>query len=247
MHGLTRQSLLRCARFLILASLGVTLTAHASIASLLAPASATAEAAPTAPAIEPVAPAEIPARADIDERVVQDVVVRAAQKDPTAALKPALQALTQGVHDLAEIFRKEEVNELPVVRLESLERHWNFYDRQLADWRKRLQAVTAQYSADAARLSQMRATWEATRNVPGMPQALVNRATVLAQQIAIAEQALSGPLDEQLKLGRRANALQASIDAGRKDISAAIDFYDTRLLTSDAAPLWEVVGRPEPR
>ena len=44
----------------------------------------------------------------------------------------------------------------------------------------------------------------------------------LPRNLAVAEQTISRPLDEQLQLGRRANSLQASIDDGLKAVGAAI-------------------------
>jgi potassium efflux system protein len=246
MHGSSQQSLHWRSLAVILASVGMAAAAcAASVADLLTPSSAeSTEPESTLEVIAPVAPVDIPTRADTDERFVQDVVVRARQPDPTETLRPRLKQMAAGVGDLAKVFQQEEVGKLPVVRLESLASHWDFYDRQLADWRQVLQEITARYSADAAQLSRLRATWEATRDVASLPPALANRARVLARQVVAAEQALSRPLGAQLELGRMANSLQASIEAGKKNISAAIDAYDNRLGTADVPPLWDVWTDP---
>ena len=46
-------------------------------------------------------------------------------------------------------------------------------------------------------------------------------------------------MDEQFQLRRRANTVQASIDAGKKGVDAAIAYYDRRLGMIDAVPVWQ--------
>ncbi|MCK7474205.1 MAG: hypothetical protein MZV49_13160 [Rhodopseudomonas palustris] len=62
-------------------------------------------------------------------------------------------------------------------------------------------------------------------------------------QFTLAEQALSQPLDEQLKLRRRANTVQSSIDAGKKGVDAAIAYYDRRLGTDRCGARLESLER----
>ncbi len=84
--------------------------------------------------------------------------------------------------------------------------------------------------------------WDATRAslaTGGANSALTDRADVILEQIGRAEKALAGPMDEQFKLRRRANTVQASIDAGQKGVDAAIDYYDRRLGMADAVPVWQ--------
>ena len=191
---------------------------------------------------EVIQPGDIPLRADIDERFVQDVRLRALQHDPSDELQPQLEQLANGIVTLSRTLKKEELQELSAIRLQSLENHWKFYDRQLADWRKELERVTASYSEDAAALAKRRVTWEATQSsmdVNAVNAALSNRVALILDQLTQAEQALSGPLDHQIQLRRRANSVQASIDAGLKGMDGAIAYYDRRLTTIDARPVWE--------
>ena len=58
-------------------------------------------------AAEIIPATEIPARADADERFVQDVMSRARQQDATAGLAPKLDLLTTGVLKLATVMRDE--------------------------------------------------------------------------------------------------------------------------------------------
>lgn len=199
------------------------------------------------PGIEAVPQAEIPARADADERYVREVIERAAKTDGSDALGARLDALAGGVRDLSPLFRRDELLLLPVVRLESLERHWNFYGRQLADWRAELQRATSTFSEDAGELARRRTAWEATRAgamKSELAPALDERARTVLAQVALAEQAISAPLDRLMKLGRRANTVAAGIEAGQKAVGAAIAHNDRRLTRIDSPPLWALWSEP---
>ncbi len=217
----------------------------------LAVAPANAEDAADAPAsttdLETIPQAEIPARADADERYIQEVIGRATKADGSDALGARLDALSRGVRDLSPLFRREELLLLPVVRLESLERHWDFYARQLADWRGELQRATAVHAEDAAELARRQAVWEATRAGAmgsALAPALDDRASTVLAQLALAEQALSAPLDRQIKLGRRSNTVGAGIEAGQQAVDAAIAHNDRRLTRIDAPPIWALWSEP---
>ena len=202
---------------------------------------AAAASAPTTPAVEPIATGDIPMRADIDERFAEDVIVRAKGKDPSKKLRAELDTLAGGIAKLAKVSGKEDLRQLSAIRLESLENHWKFYQRELDDWRAELDRTTGTYTEDAAELAKRRAAWVATRESlsgGGVTPALADRVNVIINEFTRAERALSAPLDEQLQLRRRANTVQTSIDAGRKGVEAAIAYYDRRLATVDAAPAW---------
>ncbi len=204
---------------------------------------------PAATTVEPIAPADIAARADAEERFVQEVMARAHQADPARKLEPQLDQLANGVRKLSETFKRDEMLSLPVIRLESLDRHWKFYDKHLAEWRDALQRITSRYSEDAAEVARRRAVWEATLNsaeASGIPPALVQRAQSVLAEITDTQQALSEPLEEQLRLARRGNMVQQAVDAGKKGVDAAIKYYDQRLRMIDAPPLWDAWRESKP-
>lgn len=206
-------------------------------------ATALLDAKPKEP--EAIALGDIPARADADERHVEEVVLRAGQANPLGRLLPRLTAIEQSVDGKNRMFRYGELRTLPVAQLESLERHWKFDQRQYARWRADMQATVAPYTDDAAELSRRRAEWELTRKAmppDSMPAALSQRIDGMIAQIQRAEQALSAPLLKQISLGRRANALDARIRTGQKAVSDAITYIDQRLLRLDAPPLWAVTS-----
>ena len=208
-------------------------------------AEAPAEAAPKAAAPEPIAAGDIPMRADVDERFAQEAVKRAKGKDPGKKLGAQLDALTAGIVKLSKAFENVDLKQLSAIRLESLDKHWKFYQAELDDWRAELDSTTGSYTEDAAELAQRRVVWETTRDAlsaGGYTPALTDRVNVIIGQFTLAERTLSQPLDEQLKLRRRANTVQSSIDAGRKGVDAAIVYYDRRLVTIDAAPVWKAWG-----
>jgi potassium-dependent mechanosensitive channel len=206
---------------------------------VVAPAAAVPAAAAPA-AIEPIAAIDIPTRADADERFAQDSIARARQADPADKLAPQLDAMAIAVRKLSETFKRDELQSLPAIRLQSLERHWKFYDTGLAAWRGQLQRATARYSEDVAELARKRASWEATRTTGvALPPALSERIDSIIAEIALAEQALSGPLDKQLRLARRGNSVQQAVDSGETAVASAIAYFDRRLLMADSPPLWE--------
>ncbi len=216
--------------------------------ALAAPLPATAQevAAPGSPARqgpEIVPQSEIQVRADADERYAQDVIQRSRARDPIDRLGPPLESLAKSVAATAELFKGEDLKILSVVRLESLSRHWKFHARQLERWRGDLQQAAAQYTEDAAELARRRASWEATRaaasEAGGMSPALANRVQAVLAQLALAEQAVSGPIDQQIRLSRRANAIENSIRAGGKAVAAAIAYDDLRLTRIDSPPYWK--------
>lgn len=198
-------------------------------------------AKPKAP--EAIALAEIPGRADADERYAEEVSLRAARGNPLGRLVSRLAAIEQSVAQKNGLFAYGELRTLPVVRLESMERHWKFDARQYARWRADMQAAVAPYAEDAAELSLRRADWDLTRKEmasDSTPEALRSRVDGVSARLQQAEQALSSPLAEQIGLGRRANLLAARIQSGQQTINDAIAYSDRRLLRLDAPPLWRV-------
>ncbi|QGW63778.1 mechanosensitive ion channel [Lysobacter soli] len=195
--------------------------------------------APKAPVAIPVA--DIPLRADSDERFAEAIILRASEEDPTEHLAPELDAIAKSVDEKAKMFRAAELRELPVMRLESFERHWKFDARRFARWQENMRTAMAPYAQSASQLSQRRADWEATQVVArggNMPAALSSRVDALVAQMKEAEQALSKPLARQIALGRRANLVDARIQVGLRSVSEAIEFIDSRLIRLDSPPLW---------
>ncbi|BDU15209.1 mechanosensitive ion channel [Lysobacter auxotrophicus] len=227
-----------------------TLVLGAALAlSAFAPAIAQTKAAavlpvapegPKAPVAIPVA--DIPLRADTDERFAEGVTLRAQQEDPTDRLAPQLDAIARSVDEKAKMFRTGDLRALPVMRLESFERHWKFDARRFARWQDEMRAATAPYGQSAAQLAQRRADWEATQQMArggNMPAALASRVDALVAQLKAAEQALSKPLARQIALGRRANLVDARIQVGLRSVAEAIDYIDSRLIRLDSPPLWK--------
>ncbi len=209
------------------------------------------DAAPAAPAKagpEIIPQSDIPLRADADERYAQDVIERSQARDRIGRLEPKLEALGKSVAETAEVLKGEDLQLLSVLRLESLSRHWNFHAKQLEQWRRDLRQSAGQFTEDAAELARRRANWEATRaaaaEAGGIAPALSNRVTTVLAQLSLAEQAVSGPIEQQIRLSRRANAIEDAIQAGDKAVSAAIAYNDQRLSRIDSPPLWQLWQQP---
>ncbi|HEY5849915.1 MAG TPA: mechanosensitive ion channel domain-containing protein [Lysobacter sp.] len=217
-----------------------------SLSGILAAPSAMAQTTPTlieakdkGPAAVPVA--DIPNRADDDERFAQDVVLRATTQDLTKDLAPRLDTIERSVDEKAKLFVSKDLRSLPVQRLESLDRHWKFDARQYSRWQSELRQASAPFGEDAAELARRRADWDATKvaaQAGSLATALDNRIESVISRLKQAEQALSAPLEKQIALGRRGNAVEMRIQAGQKAVNAAIDFIDSRLIRLDAPPLW---------
>jgi small-conductance mechanosensitive channel len=194
-----------------------------------------------------IAAADIAAQADVDERFAQDVVQRSRGRNPFTKLEARLEQLSESVHGESQHFKRDELRLLSINRLESLERHWDFYGRQLDDWRRDLKQASTQYTEDAADLSRRRANWEVTRTfeaASGLAPALVNRIASVITQLEVAERAVSVPIDRQIDLSHRANTLETAIIAGQNAVSAAITYNDRRLTQIDSPTLWELWRDP---
>jgi potassium efflux system protein len=238
----------RVARFLLMIALACPLLAQAQFPGLL-PAkdkgdTASAEpAAATAPVAVPVG--EIAARMSDDERFVEEVRLRTAGADPVQRLGPGLAVIERSVDAKARLFRGEELTQLPVMRLESLERHWKFDARRFAQWREEMTLAAAAPTSDAQEIARRRADWMATREAAAdsrLPPALSARVDAIIVQLDRTEVALSGPLVKQIELARRANRLAARIAAGQASVAAAIEHIDRRLMRFDAPPMWAMTS-----
>ena len=199
------------------------------------------QAGPSEP--QAISVAEIPARANTDARFAQGVIEYSQGQTVIDGLEARLDSLAQSVRDQGQQFKREELRLLPVIRLESLDRHWQFYERQFEAWQTSLSQASGQYLDDASSLGRRKADWMATRAAAaaaGAPQALLDRITVAQSQLAQAEQAISAPLNKLLHLGERANTVEADIQAGRKAVTAATDYNNYRLTQIDAPPLWQI-------
>ncbi|WP_206860295.1 mechanosensitive ion channel domain-containing protein [Lysobacter changpingensis] len=219
-----------------------------SLAFAIAPAFAQDKAATPVPGTAPapkepaaVAVADIALRADADERFAEAIILRAREEDPSEQLAPRLDAIARSVDEKAKMFRPGELRELPVMRLESFERHWKFDARLFARWQDDMRAATAPYAQSASQLAQRRADWEATQEQArggNLPAALASRVDALVAKLRTAEQALSAPLARQIALGRRANLVDARIQTGLRSVAEAIEYIDRRLIRFDSPPLW---------
>ncbi|MGE3861729.1 MAG: mechanosensitive ion channel domain-containing protein [Burkholderiaceae bacterium] len=204
---------------------------------------AAAGSSAAAPAAEraPIAIANILARADDDHHLVEQALRLAAAPDPSRNLGQQLDDIAASADEKLGAFSAAELRRLPVIRLESLERHWQFDIRRLERWQTDLRQRLTPYASTTAALAQRRGQWEATRAAAAsndLPAALAGRVQTLITELENAEKTLSAPLTRLIRLGQRADAVQAKLDAGRGETVAAMADIDRRLLQADAPPLW---------
>jgi potassium-dependent mechanosensitive channel len=195
------------------------------------------------PGPDAIATVEIPTRADTDASFALDAIQRSLGQNAFDALESRLTALEGAVREQRELFKSDDLRLLPITRLESIERHWRFFARQIDAWRASLAQAGDQYLDDAATLGRRTADWKSTRataEANGVPAALLDQITAVQLQLTQAEQAISGPLDKLLHLRARANSVAANIEAGQQAVTAAIAYSDSRLTRVDAPPLWAI-------
>ncbi|CEM58447.1 mechanosensitive ion channel domain-containing protein [Xanthomonas campestris pv. campestris] len=181
------------------------------------------------------------ARADTDERLAMSAIARAGAPDPSLPLAASLELIACSVDARLHQFSPAQLRLLPIMRLESLDRHWHFDARRYARWREAMNLATAPYAADVAELARRRTAWQLTRSQSaGLPAVLLSRIDTLIALLTRAEQALAVPLETQVALGTRANALESRLRSGQAAVGDAIAYIDRRLLVVEAPPLWQL-------
>ncbi len=186
-----------------------------------------------------IAAADIPARADADEKFVQAVQRRAQASDKVLKIEQTLARKAEPIDQLTALAQGGNLSLLSVQRLESVERHWLLHERQLTQIRADLTRVTNTASEDAAALATRRAAWLATSQEPELTPALRQRSEEMAAQIERAQGLLADPLARLLDLGRKASALSAAVQKGVTEVVEEVADQDRRLVTMDAPPLWQ--------
>ena len=188
-----------------------------------------------------IAPADIPSRADADEKFIQAVQRRAQMVDRVRRFEQALSRQATALDRLAELTESSDLSQLSVQRLESLERHWQLKERGLTQTRADLARATNVASEDAAELAERRAAWQATVAQPYLSPALLQRSDEMVAQIDRAQAQLADPLAKLLDLGRRSNALSAQVQKGVAEVVGQVAEQDRRLVTMDSPPLWQAL------
>lgn len=218
----------------------------AALAQPLSPATAADAPAPAAepPRAVAIAPADIPARADTDEAIVQEIVGRAEVPDLARRYEEAFARQAVEVQKLVERSGKSDLTLLSVRRLESLQRHWLLYERAVAQTRAELARSLNAKSEDAAELANRRAVWQATAQTEGLSPALLARVEEMIRKFDAAEPKVSKPLARLLDLGRKGSALATQVQAGVASLTTKIDEQDRRLVEMDMPPLWQAFADP---
>ena len=182
-------------------------------------------------------------RANEDQGILLRVSRKLKEKTPEELLGPSLKDISTSIEEKKSTFYREQLRNLPVARLESLDRHWQFDARRFARWQSDMRDISAPYTKLADELSQRYAEWAATKAAfteESLPKALAIQIDTMLTDIRAAENKLSAPLAQLGSLARRAGAVDASIQTGRSDVAAAIETIDRRLFQTDAEPLWRM-------
>ena len=186
---------------------------------------------------------EIISRANDEQRLLGRVARRVQADNPAAQLVSSLDEIANSVNDKNMAFSVDQLHTLPVMRLESLDRHWQFDARRFERWQSDLLEITAPYTELADQLAQHYSDWVATKaaiDAGSLPDALTSQIDTMLTELREAERSLSEPLAQLSALSRRGNAVDANIQAGRNDVAIAIEMIDRRLLSLDVEPLWRI-------
>jgi small-conductance mechanosensitive channel len=201
------------------------------------------------PAVAPIAAGAILERAEQDQRKMDRATRRVAPASDIAALTATLDALTQAVADKQKAYPGERLLRLPVMRLESLDRHWMLDAERLDRWRADVRRVLGPFARDATQLAQLRAQWLATTESSRagvLPPVLLFRAEAMVSALEEAERALAPSIDREIAWERAASDVEARIQAGRQDVADAIAEVDRKLFHLDEPPLWRPSTQAEP-
>lgn len=218
--------------------------AHADSPGASTPLVPAPRAVPLSAAV-PIAVPDILTRVDEDQQRVDRAMQLLQASDPAERLGRALDDIARPVVAKLDAVSSGALRTLPVMRLESLDRHWEFDARRFARWEEQARRALAPYADSALQLAQRRAAWSATRAagvLDGLPPAMSARVDAVLAQIDTSESALGVALARQFDLQRRASELKARIQAGGNDVAAAIDDIDRRLLQTEMPPLWQGLG-----
>lgn len=190
---------------------------------------------------QPLSAEQIVERADADERLAVAALQLANAADPTVVLSDPLMKISESVDTRTVDFPPSRLQTLPIMRLESLARHWSFDRRRFEEWRTRFRDARRGYLDDASLIAQRRADWGDAARGPVMQQpALAARVAQVNAQLDAADAALSAAMTRQIAMGQRANALEVRLQQGQDATTAAIARIDSQLWHLDAPPLWSL-------
>tara|TARA_R110000851_G_scaffold297817_2_gene453123 strand:+ start:5532 stop:8012 length:2481 start_codon:yes stop_codon:yes gene_type:complete len=196
-------------------------------------------------ATEPIPIRDILIRAEEEQQRLEWANRLLAAPDPVEPLSRALAEIADPIDAKLRSTTDITLRDLPIMRLESLLRHWEFDAHRLERWEARAKRALAPYADSALQLAQHRAAWATTRaqgSLDNLPPSLSERVNTVLAQIDSKEAALGTALTRHFNLTQRASELKARIRAGRNNVAAAIDDIDLRLLQIDSPPLWQSLG-----
>jgi potassium-dependent mechanosensitive channel len=194
--------------------------------------------------VQAIAPADIPAHADADEKFIQAVQRRVQMTGKVQRFEEVLSGQAVALDELTERTGDNDLSLLSVQRLESLERHWQLKERGLTQTRADIARATNAASEDAAELAVRRAAWQATSVEPYLSPALLQRSNEMIALIDRTQTQLAAPLAKLLDLGRKSNALSVQVQRGVSEVVGQVEQQDRRLVSMDTPPLWEALRDP---
>jgi small-conductance mechanosensitive channel len=218
------------------------MAAMAQIPGLSKPEPAPVEEKSEAPATIPIA--NIPLKAEEDERFIQEAMLRAQSSNKAGAMAKQLKDIQNSVSTLSQKSQSSKLEGVQISRLESLDRHWSFLNRELTQWQGRLQSVAKPLSEDAAELAARKQVWINTRTATAATLAppLLRSMDELLVEFEKADQTISQPLTKLLDLGRDASIIQARVNRNLAAVRAQIAAVDRDLAVIDSENLFAALA-----
>ncbi|MEY3359517.1 MAG: hypothetical protein RLZZ537_1374 [Pseudomonadota bacterium] len=218
------------------------MAAMAQIPGLSKPEPAPVEEKSEAPATIPIA--NIPLKAEEDERFIQEAMLRAQSSNKAGAMAKQLKDIQNSVSTLSQKSQSSKLEGVQISRLESLDKHWSFLNRELTQWQGRLQSVAKPLSEDAAELAARKQVWINTRTATAATLAppLLRSMDELLVEFEKADQTISQPLTKLLDLGRDASIIQARVSRNLAAVRAQIAAVDRDLAVIDSENLFAALA-----
>lgn len=193
---------------------------------------------------DPITIQNVLQRADQEQQRIEEARQLLGNVAARAAVRAALERIAAPVDAKRASTAGVTLRGLPVMRLESLARHYDFDARRLAAWDAQARRAYGPFDEIAMQLAQSRAAWSEARAAAALqlPPAFSARVDAVLEQIDGVEAPLAEVVREELALTQRAGDVKARIALGRQQVGALIDDADARLFRIDVAPLWRDSG-----
>ncbi len=196
----------------------------------------------------PIPAAEIPQRAEEASAVLREIRANLVSDTVVAEIDSGLQISVQTIGQRRQALTPDRLAAMYLSELEDVEREWLTYQTMLGEWRSTLERQTQTLDDQRSRLAGMHEQWQVTRDSTAaaeLPEALVERAQSVLDEIAALDAEVRRPRDRMLTLQNRIADEAIIIAETLSAIQTARQTAQRRLLSADSPPLWRALGAAE--